>query len=290
MPAGYQPGQALSYKFGSLTHTDPAIRRQAIEHNLACIDAGKALGSKALTVWIADGANFPGQQDLSAAFDRYLDSLAVIYDSLPEAWQVFLEHKFYEPACYHTDIADWGMAYNLCMKLGPNAKVLVDLGHHAQGTNIEHIVAILLDEDRLGGFHFNDAKYGDDDLMVGSIDPYQMFRITHELINAMRDDDDPVAQKTAEDTVYMLDQCHNIEPKVPAIIRSVQSRTLPSLPVPVTGLTPQDESSQLIKLMEAMITCLESHRRDELDSSRSKQLHRFIKRMRKAGYDLKDIL
>jgi L-rhamnose isomerase/sugar isomerase len=212
-----QPGQALSYKFGSLTHTDPAIRRQAIEHNLACIDAGKALGSKALTVWIADGANFPGQQDLSAAFDRYLDSLAVIYDSLPEDWQVFLEHKFYEPAFYSTVISDWGSAYLATRQLGPKAMCLVDLGHHAPNVNIEQIVARLIRFEKLGGFHFNDSKYGDDDLDAGSINPFQLFLVFHELVGA------EARGVQGFSPAYMIDQSHNVTDPIESLMTSAMA-------------------------------------------------------------------
>ncbi|HSA82972.1 MAG TPA: TIM barrel protein, partial [Geminicoccaceae bacterium] len=182
-----QPGQEHSYKFGSLTHTDPAVRAQAIAHNLACIEAGKELGSKALTVWIADGANFPGQQDLTKAFERYLVSLAEIYAHLPSDWQVFLEHKFYEPAFYATVISDWGSSYLAARELGPKAKCLVDLGHHAPNVNVEQIVARLIQFQKLAGFHFNDSKYGDDDLDAGAIDPFKLFLIFGELVAAEDD-------------------------------------------------------------------------------------------------------
>lgn len=159
-----QAGQKLSYKFGSLTHTDKAVRSQAVDHNLECIEIGQKLGSKALTIWIADGSNFAGQSNLTDAFDRYVASTSEIYAALPDDWQVFLEHKFYEPAFYSTVIADWGSSYLAASELGPKAKCLVDLGHHAPNTNIEQIVARLIRFGKLAGFHFNDARYGDDDL------------------------------------------------------------------------------------------------------------------------------
>jgi L-rhamnose isomerase/sugar isomerase len=152
-----------------------------------------------------------------------IDSLKQIYPSLPEGARLFLEYKFYEPAFYHTDVQDWGQSLTVCQHVGERAHVCVDTGHHAMGVNIEQIVAYLLQEGRLGGFDLNDRKYGDDDLMVGSIDPYQLFRICHELVKALNDRDDPVARRCAEQTVYMLDQSHNIEPKVPAMIRSVMN-------------------------------------------------------------------
>ena len=179
-----QPGQARSYEYGSLTHTDPEVRAQAVAHNLECIELGQALGSEALTVWIADGANFPGQQDLAGALDRYLESLHQIVAGAPEDWQVFLEHKLYEPALYSTVISDWGTSYLAASELGPKARCLVDLGHHAPTTNIEQVVARLARFGKLGGFHFNDSKYGDDDLDSGSIAPFQLFLVFHELDQA----------------------------------------------------------------------------------------------------------
>ena len=170
-----QPGQKLSYKFGSLTHASKAVRDQAVAHNLECIEIGEKLGSKALTVWIADGSNFPGQSNLDRAFDRYLESLAEIYARLPGDWRVFLEHKLYEPAFYSTVISDWGTSLMAAQALGPKAHCLVDLGHHAPNVNIEQIVARLIRFGSLAGFHFNDSKYGDDDLDAGSIDPFRLF-------------------------------------------------------------------------------------------------------------------
>src|SRR5215831_2423390 len=162
-----QPGQELSYKYGSLTHPDPAVRRQAVEHNIECIEIGQVLGSKALTVWIADGGNFPGQIHFRRSLERYLESMHVIYKALPDNWRVFLEHKLYEPAFYSTVINDWGTSYYCARELGPKALCLVDLGHHAPNVNIEMIVARLIQFGKLAGFHFNDSKYGDDDLDSG---------------------------------------------------------------------------------------------------------------------------
>ena len=164
-----QPQQRLSYKYGSLGHAGPAVRREAVEHNLECIEIGQAIGSRALTVWVGDGSNFPGQQDLTRQFDRYLDAAAQIYAGLPDDWRLFTEHKMYEPAFYSTVVQDWGTNYLIAAELGPKAFCLVDLGHHAPNTNIEQIVARLIRFGKLGGFHFNDSKYGDDDLDTGSI-------------------------------------------------------------------------------------------------------------------------
>ncbi len=212
-----QPGQRHSYKFGSLTHIDAAVREQAVQHNLECIEIGRRLGSRALTVWLADGANFAGQQHLSRAFDRYLDSMAKIYAALPDDWQVFLEHKFYEPAFYSTVIADWGTSYLAASRLGPKAKCLVDLGHHAPGVNIEQIVARLIDSEKLAGFHFNDSKYGDDDLDSGSIDPFRLFLVFHELVTAAAEGRPGFAP------AYMMDQSHNVTDPIESLIISAMA-------------------------------------------------------------------
>lgn len=198
------PGQRLSYKFGSLSHTDPSTRRQAIEHNIECIEIGKAIGSRALTVWIGDGSNFPGQSNFTRAFERYLDSMRAIYAALPDDWRIFTEHKIYEPAFYSTIVQDWGTNYLIAQELGPKAFCLVDLGHHAPTVNIEMIVARLIQYGKLGGFHFNDSKYGDDDLDSGSIDPYRLFLVFNELVDA--------EQRVAGnfDPAHMLDQSHNV--------------------------------------------------------------------------------
>jgi L-rhamnose isomerase/sugar isomerase len=209
-----QSSQGRSYKFGSLTHTDKAVRDQAIEHNVACIDLGVALGSKAITVWIADGANFPGQQNQTAAFDRYLDSMSQIYAVLPSDWRMFMEHKLYEPAFYSTVISDWGTNLIAAQQLGEKAKCLVDLGHHAPNTNIEQIVARLARFRKLGGFHFNDSKYGDDDLDTGSINPHQLFLIFNELVEAAERADGDF------DPAYMIDQSHNVTDPIESLLLS----------------------------------------------------------------------
>ena len=199
-----QADQRLSYKFGSLTHKDPGVRRQAIDHNIECIELGRQLGSKALTVWVGDGGNFPGQQHFRRTLENYLESMREIYKALPDDWRVFIEHKFYEPAFYSTVINDWGTSYHCARELGPKASCLVDLGHHAPNVNIEMIVARLIQFGKLGGFHFNDSKYGDDDLDAGSIKPFQLFLIFNELVDAEQNnvpDFDPA---------YMLDQSHNV--------------------------------------------------------------------------------
>lgn len=207
-------GQPLSYKYGSLTHTDRAVREQAIAHNLACITAGQALGSKALTLWVGDGANFPGQQHLARALERYLESAGVIYAGLPEDWRLLIEHKMYEPAFYATVIQDWGTSLMAARTLGSKAYCLVDLGHHAPNVNIEMIVARLIQAERLGGFHFNDSKYGDDDLDAGSIDPFRLFLIFNELVDAE-------GRKVPNFVpAHMLDQSHNVTDPIESLMGS----------------------------------------------------------------------
>lgn len=209
-----RPGQAHSYKFGSLTHTDPAVRTQAIEHNLECIRIGKQLGSRALTLWLADGSNFPGQQHFARAFERYLDSAARVYAALPADWRLLIEHKMYEPALYSTVIQDWGSSLMAAQALGPKAFCLVDLGHHAPNVNIEMIVVRLIHAGRLGGFHFNDSKYGDDDLDTGSINPYRLFLIFSELV-------DGEWRKVANPSpAHMLDQSHNVTDPIESLMVS----------------------------------------------------------------------
>jgi L-rhamnose isomerase/sugar isomerase len=207
-----QPGQAQSYKFGSLSHTDPATRRQAVEHNLECIEIGQTIGSTALTVWIGDGSNFPGQTDLSRQFDRYLDAMKDIYAGLPADWRLFTEHKMYEPAFYSTVVQDWGTNYLIARELGERAFCLVDLGHHAPNVNIEMIVARLIRFGKLGGFHFNDSKYGDDDLDTGSIDPFRLFLVFNELVAA--------EGTPGFSPAHMLDQSHNVTDPIESLMSS----------------------------------------------------------------------
>lgn len=209
-----QPGQELSYRFGSLTHPDPSVRRQAIEHNVECIALGESLGSKAHTVWIGDGGNFPGQLHFRNGLERYLESMREIYRALPADWRLFIEHKLYEPAFYSTVINDWGVSYYCARELGPKAFCLVDLGHHAPNVNIEMIVARLIQFGKLAGFHFNDSKYGDDDLDSGSIKPFQLFLIFNELVDAELD------RVPNFDPAYMLDQSHNVTDPIESLMMS----------------------------------------------------------------------
>ncbi len=207
-----QPQQRMSYKFGSLSHTDAGVRRQAVEHNLECIEIGRALGSKALTVWIGDGSNFPGQADLGRAFERYMDAAKAIYAGLPADWRLYSEHKMYEPAFYSTVVQDWGTNYLIAQELGDKAFCLVDLGHHAPNVNIEQIVARLIRQGKLGGFHFNDSKYGDDDLDTGSIDPFRLFLIFNELVIA--------EGRPGFAPSHMLDQSHNVTDPIESLMSS----------------------------------------------------------------------
>jgi L-rhamnose isomerase / sugar isomerase len=203
--------QDPDYKLGSVCHPDEKIRRKATDHLVECVDVARSVGSKHLSLWFADGTNYPGQDSIVDPRHRMLDCLRAVYDALDDDITMLIEYKLFEPAFYHTDLPDWGSALLMCTKLGDRAKVLVDLGHHAQGTNIEHIVALLLDEGRLGGFHFNNRKYADDDLIVGSVNPFELFLIYVEL--AGRD----------ESVAYMIDQSHNIEPKIEAMMLSVMN-------------------------------------------------------------------
>lgn len=210
-----QADQKLSYKFGSLSHTDRAVRKQAIEHNIECIKIGKTIGSKALTVWLADGGCFPGQQHMRRGLERVIDSLKEIYKELPRGWRIFTEHKPFEPAFYSTVIQDWGTSLMIANELGPQAACLVDLGHHLPNCNIEMVVARLIAVGRLGGFHFNDSKFADDDLSAGSIKPYQLFLVFNELVDAATD------RKVKKfNPAYMIDQSHNLKDPIEDLIQS----------------------------------------------------------------------
>ncbi|MES2278702.1 MAG: TIM barrel protein [Bacteroidota bacterium] len=214
-----QKDQKYSYKFGSLHHVDKGVRQQAVEHNIEVIKYGVELGSTALSVWLSDGSNFPGQLNFRKSFQNTLESLQEIYAALPDAWKVWVEYKPYEPNFYSTTIGDWGQSYLLASKLGNKAQTLVDLGHHLQGTNIEQIVSILLMEGKLAGFHFNDSKYGDDDLTVGSINPYQLFLIFNELVEGM----DARGMAHATDIGWMIDASHNVKDPIEDLIQSVEA-------------------------------------------------------------------
>ncbi|MFF3964466.1 L-rhamnose isomerase [Streptomyces griseorubiginosus] len=241
-----------AYKLGSICHPDASVRRKALDHLLECVDIMDATGSTDLKLWFADGTNYPGQDDLRARQDRLAEGLSEVYDRLGDGQRMLLEYKFFEPAFYSTDVPDWGTAYAHCLKLGPKAQVVVDTGHHAPGTNIEFIVATLLRENKLGGFDFNSRFYADDDLMVGAADPFQLFRIMYEVIRG---------GGFTPDVAFMLDQCHNIEAKIPAIIRSVmnvQEATAKALLVDRDALSAAQASGDVLEanavLMDAYNT------------------------------------
>jgi L-rhamnose isomerase/sugar isomerase len=214
-----QKEQEHSYKFGSMQHVDKRVRRQAVEHNIEVIRYGKDLGSQSLTVWLSDGSNFPGQLNFRTAFQNTLESLQEVYAALPDDWKLFVEYKAYEPNFYSTTVGDWGQSLLYASKLGPKAYTLVDLGHHLPNANIEQIVSLLLMEGKLGGFHFNDSKYGDDDLTVGSIKPYQLFLIFNELIEGM----DARGMNHATDLGWMIDASHNVKDPLEDLLQSVEA-------------------------------------------------------------------
>ena len=214
-----QKDQQHSYKFGSLQHVQKEVRRQAIDHNIEVIRYGEELGSDSLTVWLSDGSSFPGQLNFRQAFKNTLEGLEEIYDALPSNWKMFVEYKAFEPNFYSMTVGDWGQSYLYASKLGPQAYTLVDLGHHLPNANIEQIVSLLLMEGKLGGFHFNDSKYGDDDLTVGSINPYQLFLIFNELVEGM----DARGMNHATDLGWMIDASHNIKDPLEDLLQSVEA-------------------------------------------------------------------
>jgi L-rhamnose isomerase/sugar isomerase len=230
------------YKLGSVTNPDPRIRRKAVAHLTECVDIMDATGSRDLKLWFADGTNYPGQDDIRARQDRLADALGEAYARLGPDQRMLLEYKLFEPSFYTTDVPDWGTSLTHCLALGPKASVVVDTGHHAPGTNIEFIVAVLLRAGRLGGFDFNSRFYADDDLMVGAADPFQLFRIMHEVVRAD-------ALRPDAGIAFMLDQCHNIEPKIPAQIRSVmnvQEATAKALLVDADGLAAAQQAGDVL--------------------------------------------
>jgi len=246
-----QATQELSYKYGSLHHVDKAVRKQAIAHNIEVIKYGVELDSKALSVWLSDGSNFPGQLNMRGAFERTLESLQEIYEALPADWKVWVEYKPYEPNFYSTTIGDWGQSYLLSSKLGIKAQTLVDLGHHLGSTNIEQIVTLLLMEGKLAGFHFNDSKYGDDDLTVGSINPYQLFLIFNELVEGM----DARGMNHATAIGWMIDASHNVKDPIEDLIQSVEAIKIAyaqALLVDVTALKQAQQDNDVVKAQEIL--------------------------------------
>jgi len=246
-----QPGQESSYKFGSLQHVDKKVRKQAIEHNLEVIKHGIELGSSSLTVWLSDGSCFPGQLNFRKAFQNVLQGLQEIYSALPTDWKIFVEYKAYEPNFYSTTVGDWGQSYLYASKLGEKAYTLVDLGHHLPNANIEQIVALLLMEGKLGGFHFNDSKYGDDDLTVGSIKPYQLFLIFNELVDGM----DAHGLDHSSGLAWMIDASHNVKDPLEDLLQSVEAIQLgyaQALSIDRKALTEAQQANDTVRSQEIL--------------------------------------
>lgn len=246
-----QPDQQHSYKFGSLQHVDKAVRQQAIDHNVEVIRHGIELGSESLTVWLSDGSSFPGQLNFRRAFQRTLDGMHEIYAALPDHWKMFVEYKAFEPNFYSMTVGDWGQSLLYATKLGPKAYTLVDLGHHLANANIEQIVGLLLGEGKLGGFHFNDSKYGDDDLTVGSINPYQLFLIFNELVEGM----DARSMNHASDLGWMIDASHNIKDPLEDLLQSVEAIMIAyaqALLVDTKALGAAQESNDVVTAQELL--------------------------------------
>jgi L-rhamnose isomerase/sugar isomerase len=262
-----QADQQLSYKFGSLQHVDKAVRKQAIEHNIEVIKHGVELGSDSLTVWLADGSSFPGQLNFRKAFQNTLESLQEIYAALPVEWKMFVEYKAFEPNFYSTTVGDWGQSLLYATKLGPKAYTLVDLGHHLPNANIEQIVALLLMEGKLGGFHFNDSKYSDDDLTVGSINPYQLFLIFKELVEGM----DARGMTHATDLGWMIDASHNVKDPLEDLLQSVEAIMMSyaqALLVDAKGLENTQATNDVVTAQEILQTAYRTDVRPLLAEAR----------------------
>ncbi|WP_281228682.1 TIM barrel protein [Flavobacterium aquiphilum] len=246
-----QANQAHSYKFGSLQNVSKAVRKQAVAHNIEVIKQGIELGSESLTVWLADGSSFPGQLNFRKAYQNTLESLEEIYEAMPSNWKLFLEYKCAEPNFYSTTVADWGQSYSYVKKLGDRAQTLVDLGHHLPNANIEQIVSILLMEGKLGGFHFNDSKYGDDDLTAGALKPYQLFLIFNELVEGM----DARGMNHAKDLGWMIDASHNIKDPMEDLLQSVEAIMIAyaqALSVDRKALEIAQEENDVVKAQEIL--------------------------------------
>jgi L-rhamnose isomerase/sugar isomerase len=255
------------YKLGSVTNPDPRVRRKATDHLLECVDIMDATGSRDLKLWFSDGTNYPGQDDIQDRQDRLAEALKEVYDRLGDDQRMLLEYKLFEPAFYTTDVPDWGTSYAHCLELGPKATVCIDTGHHAPGTNIEFIVAFLLRAKKLGAFDFNSRFYADDDLMVGAADPFQLFRIMNEIVRGDALDPD-------RGIAFMLDQCHNIEVKIPAIIRSVmnvQEATAKALLVDRDALRKAQASGDVLEANAALMDAYNTDVRPLLAELRESQ-------------------
>jgi L-rhamnose isomerase / sugar isomerase len=247
--------QAREYWMGSFANRNPAYRRKAVQHCLDSVAIGKQLGSNVLSLWFADGTDYPGQSDIRDRKRWFQESLAEVYAAMPPSMTMLVEYKPFEPGLYHTDIADWGMSYLFCKALGPQARVLVDLGHHLPGTNIEHIVALLLDEKILGGFHFNNRKYADDDVMVGSINPYEFFLIYNELV---KEEQNPRGNPPVE---YMIDQGFNTKKKIPGMIQTVvmiQQTYAKALCVDRTALAEAQENEDVVGAEQCLLDAFQT--------------------------------
>jgi L-rhamnose isomerase / sugar isomerase len=253
-----QPGQDLSYKFGSMQHVDKAVRQQAIDHNIEVIKHGIELGSESLTVWLSDGSCFPGQLNFRKAFQNTLESLQAVYAALPDNWKMFVEYKAFEPNFYSMTVGDWGQSYLYANKLGEKAYTLVDLGHHLPNANIEQIVALLLGEGKLGGFHFNDSKYGDDDLTVGSINPYQLFLIFNELVAGM----DERGMNHATDLGWMIDASHNVKDPLEDLLQSVEAIKIAYAQALLVDTKALEEARQINDVVKAQEILQEAYRTD----------------------------
>lgn len=261
--------QQERYRFGSLCHSEKDVREQAVAHVLECIQIAQAVDSQVISLWLADGTNYPGQDDLRRRRHRLLESLQAIYAALPAGMRLLLEYKFFEPAFYSTDLPDWGTSLLMARKLGPQAEVLVDTGHHPQGTNIAQVVALLLDEDRLGGFHFNDRRYADDDLIVGSQNPFELFCIFNEIAGALAE-----GNVNAGRIAYMIDQSHNIEPKIEAMIQSVlhvQAAYMKALLVDRAALRESQEAGDVLGAYRVLQAAYETDVRPLLISLRERE-------------------
>jgi L-rhamnose isomerase / sugar isomerase len=258
-----------AYRLGSLCNPDEGVRQQAIAHCLECIEIARRVESPAVSLWLADGTNYPGQDDLRGRYSRLTASLEEIYAALPDGIRLLVEYKFFEPAFYSTDLPDWGTASLICRRLGPKAQVLVDTGHHPQGTNVEQIVALLLAEGLLGGFHFNIRKYADDDLIVGAIDPFELFRIMREIALAQ---DDPSTAAAVAAVAFMIDQSHNIEGKIDAMIQSVmniQTAYAKALLVDEPAVAAAQRAGDVLGAHRLLLTAFESDVRPLLASLRT---------------------
>ena len=253
-----QPGQELSYKFGSMQHVDKAVRQQAIDHNIEVIKHGVELGSDSLTVWLSDGSCFPGQLNFKKAFQNTLESLQAVYEALPGNWKMFVEYKAFEPNFYSMSVGDWGQSYLYANKLGEKAYTLVDLGHHLPNANIEQIVALLMMEGKLGGFHFNDSKYGDDDLTVGSINPYQLFLIFNELVAGM----DERGMNHATDLGWMIDASHNVKDPLEDLLQSVEAIKIAYAQALLVDTKALEEARQNNDVVKAQEILQEAYRTD----------------------------